>query len=787
LVDIVFSPDGKYLATECRKNTTYLWDVKVGRELKRFELNDTLEALTFRPDGKYLAIASFDRKALIWDLDQEEKVWEHKLATFAASLDYSPDGRYLAIASGYEAFVLNLTNNMEICRVVHDNIVNDVEFSPDGKNIATASCDNTARLWSINTGREIARMVHSDYVNSLTFSPDGKYIATASRDGTARIWQASGWEGLESFKSKVGTIDTALMSPDGRHLLTSVKRMSTCWNLSGDQPEIIGGFYQSTELNFAIFSPQSKYLALNFLNRTTLVLNFSSSNYSSNSIGDCAIKLEDDENLSVMAFSPDNRLIATASMNNVTNVYDLLNGKSLLEVPLDNLVISMAFNHDASRLIIVTLNGESYVYDLITGQRIRHLSKKNVDIRGAILSPDARYLAINYYNDTRLNETMALSWVDVYDLETGNTTMVSAFEPNQGTLPAFSSSSKYLMAPSFSSVIIWDLATGKIIKKISENRLADTCAMSPDDKYLTVAYLDYPNMQCTIKIWELDTGRELFVIPEADILKYLFFTPDGENLATINLNGEFRFWPIHPEEIIKETCAHLDLNTALNEWVSYFGNVLYKFPCECAKDIKPNKRFQGAAAPILEATPTLVEPGDKIALKYYDVPDNTNGYIMICPVGIESEKCYGEFYPLNESTSGEMTFPVPVEIGRYQFRLLPNPRLGFDEIASSNPISVASNVTSRTYFKDNSVQEINRNGEQNETSLLSNETSMAILIDSNSILNQYQNLQQEAQRRMWEIQAEMILNHSIKTNISGINKTNDDSSMFNRWEKFLAN
>ena len=61
-------------------------------------------------------------------------------------------------------------------------------FSPDGKYVATASYDNTARLWDVSTGKQIFVLNHDGPVNNVVFSPDGKYVATASDDKTARLW-----------------------------------------------------------------------------------------------------------------------------------------------------------------------------------------------------------------------------------------------------------------------------------------------------------------------------------------------------------------------------------------------------------------------------------------------------------------------------------------------------------------------------------------------------------------------------------------------------------------------
>ena len=66
-----------------------------------------------------------------------------------------------------------------------------ISWSPDGRLIATASNDHTARIWDADSGSELAVLVvHEDTVEDIAWSPDGRWIATASRDGTAQILDA---------------------------------------------------------------------------------------------------------------------------------------------------------------------------------------------------------------------------------------------------------------------------------------------------------------------------------------------------------------------------------------------------------------------------------------------------------------------------------------------------------------------------------------------------------------------------------------------------------------------
>jgi hypothetical protein len=72
----------------------------------------------------------------------------------------------------------------------HTDAVLGVAFSPDGKLLATASADRTARLWEVASGKPHGRPLtgHSDTVAGVAFSPNGKLLATTSWDHTARLW-----------------------------------------------------------------------------------------------------------------------------------------------------------------------------------------------------------------------------------------------------------------------------------------------------------------------------------------------------------------------------------------------------------------------------------------------------------------------------------------------------------------------------------------------------------------------------------------------------------------------
>ena len=83
----------------------------------------------------------------------------------------------------------------------HSSDVYSVAASPDGKYLASGSCDNTLIIWDAKSGEILKTLEgHSSYVNSVCWSPDGKYLASGSVDNTVIIWDANSGEKLKTLE-----------------------------------------------------------------------------------------------------------------------------------------------------------------------------------------------------------------------------------------------------------------------------------------------------------------------------------------------------------------------------------------------------------------------------------------------------------------------------------------------------------------------------------------------------------------------------------------------------------
>lgn len=206
---VAFSPDGQVVASaSCGKATAEgycsageirLWDVKSGQQKvpPLVGHSNGIRRIVFSPDGKILASASDDHTILLWNLATGRPLGAplvgHDLDVYA--LAFSPDGKTLA-SGGRDATVMlwDVSSGQRRGQPLagHNDTITSVAFSPDGKTLASSSADSTVRLWDVATGQPLVSfMGHTEWVAAVAFSRDGTTLASAGNDGAIKLWDLS--------------------------------------------------------------------------------------------------------------------------------------------------------------------------------------------------------------------------------------------------------------------------------------------------------------------------------------------------------------------------------------------------------------------------------------------------------------------------------------------------------------------------------------------------------------------------------------------------------------------
>ncbi|MCV6639660.1 caspase family protein, partial [Candidatus Albibeggiatoa sp. nov. NOAA] len=245
----------------------------------------------------------------------------------------------------------------------HSSSVNGVAFSPDGKTLASASEDNTIRLWEVTTGQALGQPLsgHSSSVTSVTFSPDGKILASASGDNTIRLWEVATGQALdEPLSGHSHSVNSVAFNPNGKTLASaSEDRTIRLWESATGQAKTLSG--HSDWVNSVAFSPDSKAVASASLDNTIKLWEVAT--------GQAKTLSGHSNSVTNVVFSPDGKTLASASGDNTIRLWEVATGqvKILIRGHFD-WVNSVAFSPDGKTLASASGDNTIRLWEVATGQ-----------------------------------------------------------------------------------------------------------------------------------------------------------------------------------------------------------------------------------------------------------------------------------------------------------------------------------------------------------------------------------------------------------------------------------
>ncbi|EMC95643.1 hypothetical protein BAUCODRAFT_122947 [Baudoinia panamericana UAMH 10762] len=162
---------------------------------------DTITAISLnQTETSILASCATDRSLVLYDLRTASPLHRSILTLASNAISWNPMEAFnLAVANeDHNIYLFDMRNLSRALNILKDHVsaVMDVEFSPTGEELVSASYDRSVRLWKRNEGhsRDIYHTKRMQRVFSVRWTPDNAYILSGSDDGNIRLWRSNASE-----------------------------------------------------------------------------------------------------------------------------------------------------------------------------------------------------------------------------------------------------------------------------------------------------------------------------------------------------------------------------------------------------------------------------------------------------------------------------------------------------------------------------------------------------------------------------------------------------------------
>ena len=288
------------------------------------EHDGQIRSISSGRNGHILATASVDGTARLWNVRMGSS--EPRIFTKGSSVwdvKFSPDSSWFVMTGVDAAEIRDTTTGALRHRLPLKGLINHLDVSPDGRRIVACAGSGESRVWDTQTGAQILEPIHGAPSDYTAFSADGRWFCLVTHDNTVNVYETeTGRPGATLTNSSWGV--SAMFSRDARRLVVAT---------------LLG------ELEFWSL-PEGSRLKRPARHKDVIW----------NTV-----------------FSPDDRLLLTASRDRTAALWEAETGHLVREFRHEQQVLTAVFSPDARRILTGDGSRRAFIWDATTGQRLFEL------------------------------------------------------------------------------------------------------------------------------------------------------------------------------------------------------------------------------------------------------------------------------------------------------------------------------------------------------------------------------------------------------------------------------
>jgi WD40 repeat protein/tRNA A-37 threonylcarbamoyl transferase component Bud32 len=511
-------------------------------------------SVAWSPDGKSIASSGTDFVIRIWDAATMRECAVLRGATAdVRKVVFAADGRRLLSADGNRALRLwDVETRKELGRVQVEAQVRGLALSADGRYALSGHEDKTLRLWDVATLKELRRFDgHTGPVSRAAFSPDGRRALSGGFDNTVRLWELATGKEVRRLEGHTGLVSGVAFSPDGRFALSA----NSCQISNSPAPDYqlrLWDLETGKALRFfaghtkpvvdAALSPDGRRAVSCSTDGTIRSWEVATGKEMARFEGHAGP-------VACVAFSPDGRRAVSGGEDGTVRLWDTATGKEVRPVtgPVGQ-AFKVTISADGGQVLVAGGDRLVRVWDVARGKETGRFQGHTDPVLNLALSPDGRRAlsasaVFEWHVPQPDNGDRTGPW-RLWDVATGKELRRLSAPPEGGGV-AFSPDGRRTLTGCGEQVVLWDVESGRKLRSLDGHaEFVNSVAFSPDGRRALSGSWDR-----TVRLWDIGSGTELRCFKgHTGVVRRVACSPDGRHAVSGSEDGTVRLWDLAADQ-----------------------------------------------------------------------------------------------------------------------------------------------------------------------------------------------------------------------------------------------